>query len=278
MSGLTREQIEVLLRPIIPGRVLQANGQSHVPAYDVAAHLTRLLGFGGWDTENCRYQMVFEEGEQRTGKNKDGTPRTYWVWTVGYTATIRLVIKDPEGNEVAHYENGAAGDAVNQPSRGDAHHLAMTTAISTALKRCAAFGLADQFGLSLYNKGSMKALVGKTLVMPDGVLEGADLDTHTQKPESLGNDERQVDAGGDNSQGADGATGQDAKGVRSENRPVSEGAAELQAKIKAHPRYKGFTSAQKADFLSDAAGFTVTTIRDLSEEDCEAVLARLELR
>jgi hypothetical protein len=60
------------------------------------------------------------------------------------------------------------------------------------LKRCAAFGLGDQFGLSLYNKGSMAALVGKTLVGADsqpGVIP--DLESHVEVPRSLGNDERQ---------------------------------------------------------------------------------------
>ena len=184
MNGrLNAEQIAVLLRPIKPGRVMIANGQSHLPAYDVAAHLTRVFGFGGWDTDNCVTTLCFEDG------GDDGKR-----WTVGYSATIRLIIKDEFGHEVSHYENGAGGDAVNQPSRGDAHHLAMTSAISTALKRCAAFGLGDQFGLSLYNRGDVSPLVGKTLVGADGpiALTPADLESHIRAPESLGNDERET--------------------------------------------------------------------------------------
>lgn len=193
MTRLNEEQVSVLLRAIKPSRVMIANGQSHVPAYDVAAHLTRILGFGGWDSELLSKELLFEDYETRE-RTKDGHTTSYKVWTVGYSSTVRLIIKDTTGREVAHWENGACGDAINQPSRADAHHLAMTTAMSTALKRCAAFGLGDQFGLSLYNRGSQSALVGKTLVMPGGIgTPEVDLESHIAAPESLGNDERQME-------------------------------------------------------------------------------------
>ena len=179
-TGLNAAQVAALLRPIKPGRVMQANGQSHVPAYDVAAHLTRILGFGNWDTDLLSATLLFEDG------GKEGKR-----WTVGYSATVRLTVKDESGNVIAHWENGACGDAVNQPSRADAHHLAMTTAISTAMKRCAAFGLGDQFGLSLYNKGDTRALVKTVLVQPEGTAPEVDLESHIVEPQSLGNDERQ---------------------------------------------------------------------------------------
>lgn len=193
MAGLNEAQVAQLLTPIKPKRVLSANGQSHVPAYDVAAHLTRILGFGNWETHLLDVTMLFESGEEKVGKNN----KPYTAWTIGYAATIRLTIKDENGKEVAQWENGACGEAVNQPSRGDAHHLAMTTAISTAMKRCAAFGLGDQFGLSLYNKGSKEALVKTTLVGAPVTVDGdpvkgtalIDLESHILEPQSMGNDE-----------------------------------------------------------------------------------------
>ncbi len=262
MNGFTMEQVEALLKPIKPSRVMHANGQSHVPAFDVAAHLTRIFGYGGWDTENCEYRLAFEDSEWR---KKD--TREYQVWTVGYTASITLIIKDRDGNVVARYSNGAGGDAVNQPSRGDAHHLAMTTAISTALKRCAAFGLGDQFGLSLYNKGMTNALVKTTLVMPDGAVVRVDVEEGLEKPESLGNDEKQI--------GDDGGETPPAKPVTpppAETRPeLTEG----QKAVREHPRFKMMDSGVKGAFLSDKAGHPVHTIRDLDDDDCEAVLAAL---
>lgn len=273
MASLTPEQVRVLLRPIKPARVMHANGQSHLPAYDVAAHLTRILGYGGWSTEQCQASLAFEDVEERT---KGNPPKPYKVWTVGYTATLRLVIKDPEGNEVAHYENGAAGDAVNQPSRGDAHHLAMTTAISTALKRCAAFALGDQFGLSLYNKGATGALVGTTLVVGGQVHDEGDVQASSPKPESLGNDERQPGASVD----ADGDAGATQTGTQTGGgeRPMSNDITQGQQAIKAHPVYKMMDTAVKGQFLSDTVGFEVSSIRQLSDDDCEQVLAALRAR
>lgn len=187
---LSPAQIAALLRPILPSRVYHANGQSHVPAFDVAAHLTRILGFGGWETEILSLVQISEDSEQRT-RTKDGATTAYNVWTVVYACTLKLTIKDEQGRVISQWENGAAGDAINQPSRGDAHHLALTTAISTALKRCAAFGLGDQFGLSLYNKGMTTALVGRTLVGDVVDLKGEDLQNGVPLPEALGNDEQQ---------------------------------------------------------------------------------------
>jgi hypothetical protein len=186
---LNRQQIEVLLRPIKPGRVMQVQGQSHVPAYDVAAHLTRVFGFGGWDKEILSLQLVTEEATQTKGGNgQPGRP----AWAVTYSCTLRLTVRDADGATVAHWEDGACGSST-QPQRGEAHDMALKSAISYALKRCAAFGLGDQFGLSLYNRGNTAALVGTTLVIPgtDEVDESPDLEEHIPVPESLGNDERQ---------------------------------------------------------------------------------------
>lgn len=186
---LNAQQVAQLLKPINPKRVLHGGGQAHVPAYDVAAQLTRILGFGNWDTELLSKELLFESVEARE-RTKDGKVVIYNVWTVGYSATVRLIIKNEYGQEIAHWENGACGDAINQPSRSDAHHLAMTTAISTAMKRCAAFGLGDQFGLSLYNKGMTNALVGVTLI---GSFEGVnDVQDSSPTPLSMGNDEKQT--------------------------------------------------------------------------------------
>jgi hypothetical protein len=178
--SLTREQIEVLLRPIKPSRIFEANGQSHVPAYDVAAHLTRVFGFGGWDKQILSLELVCEE-QAKTSGGKD-------AWRVTYRCTMSLVVKDPEGTVVASWEDGACGSSM-LPQRGEAHDMAMKSAISYALKRCAAFGLGDQFGLSLYNGGDRRALIGRTLVLPEGGAPAGDLDSHIATPQSLGNDE-----------------------------------------------------------------------------------------
>lgn len=180
---LTAEQVDALLRPIKEHRVLKSQGQSHVPAYDVAAHLTRIFGFGGWDKTILTLDLVSED-ETVTSQ---GTP----AWRVTYSCTLRLTVKDPDGREAARWDDGACGTST-QPRRGESHDMALKSAISYALKRCAAFGLGDQFGLSLYNKGSVKSLVGRTLVGgQSGADPAPDLEVHVEPPLSLGNDERQ---------------------------------------------------------------------------------------
>lgn len=171
-GAFTAEQIEVLLRPIKPERVFHLNGQSHVAAYDVTAHLNRLFGFDGWDKQIVSLDLVREHSEERKGR--DG-------WWVTYRCVMRLTVRDPDGRVAKVVEEAATGSAENQPSYGDAHDLAVKNSVSYALKRCAK-DLGDQFGLSLYAKGSTGALVGRTLVdRKDGPPEPAgDVDGHVE--------------------------------------------------------------------------------------------------
>jgi len=172
----TEKQITQLLAPINAKRVLRdGKGNAHVAQQDVTAHLTRIFGFGGWDKQVLSVELVYESPRDETGKR----------WDVCYKALVRLTVKDDQGNVSAVYEDGSMGVAQNQ-TRGDAHDLAYKSAISLSTKR-AAKDLGDQFGLSLYNKGQMTALVGATLVgLPDKV---EDVEAHVEQQVSLGNDE-----------------------------------------------------------------------------------------
>ena len=158
---LTKEQRETLLRPINPIRVLQLKGQSHLPSYDVVAHLTRVFGYEGWDKELINLWLISEVATQTDGK---------WRYTVTYGCTMRLTIYALPGEltrqRVKKIEEGATGSAINQPSLGDAHDFAMKNSMSYALKRCAK-DLGDQFGLSLYDKGSTRQLVQKVIAYGD---------------------------------------------------------------------------------------------------------------
>lgn len=147
---LTTEQVDVLLRPIKPGRVSQTQGQSYLESHDVIAHLNRIFGFDGWDSEIVKGPDLIFEQERQPGK-----------WDVLYQATVRITVKDSDGNVVCRHEGSATGDGQNQ-SRISAHDLALKSAESTAEKR-AARKLGDQFGLSLYDKGSTDATVRRVL-------------------------------------------------------------------------------------------------------------------
>lgn len=166
MTMLTAEQYSMLTAPLHPSRVQRANGHSHLAAWDIRRHLIRAFGYGGWDVETLALDLV-REIEHAPGEvtYANGGSNTRTAWTVVYRAQVRLIIRTEDDLELCHYDDAAAGDAVNQPSLGDAHDLAAKTALSQALKRCAV-NLGDQFGLSLYRAGEAGASVQRTLGAP----------------------------------------------------------------------------------------------------------------
>lgn len=171
MTRLTEQQVGFLLQPISGNRVRNLRGMSHLEAWDVRRQLIRIFGFEGFTVETLSLELAHERGEQRKKKNSNDT---YTAWTIVYRAQVRLTVRDVNGQPIAVFEDAAAGDAVNQPSVGDAHDLAMKTALSQALKRCAV-NLGDQFGLSLYNDGSRDAVVMRSLAyMGEPVRESED--------------------------------------------------------------------------------------------------------
>ncbi|WP_179276768.1 Rad52/Rad22 family DNA repair protein [Rhodococcus sp. RS1C4] len=183
MSNFTAAQTKQLLAPINPVRVLRdGKGNSHLPQQDVLAHLNRVFGFGSFDYEVLSLDLIFEQQHtKRDGKKPEGR------YDVCYRATMRLTIRDANGNTVCKFEDGSTGDSANQ-TRADGHDLAMKSAISLAKKRCA-IALGDQFGLSLYSKGSTNAIVGGTLVMPGEEIVEKDVQKDVPEAVSMGIDE-----------------------------------------------------------------------------------------
>jgi Rad52/22 family double-strand break repair protein len=157
MSYFTREQVNLLLKPIHPKRVLMREGMSYVEGYDIKAELNRVFGFGRWSVDLLGQSLVAETAT-KTRNGKD-------AWYVVYRTSLRLTISDPDGATVCHYDESHVGESTH-PVRGEAHGNALTNSWTYALKRCAS-SLGDQFGLSLYGKGSMDALVRWTLVRPE---------------------------------------------------------------------------------------------------------------
>lgn len=149
MHNLNERQYEQLLKPLNPSRVAkrsQAGRQlSYLEAWDVKAHLIRIFGFGGWSADVLEAWLAFEE------KNEKGQ------WSVGYKVLLRLNIHALG----VTYTEAAVGSST-LPQRGEAHDMAIKTAESDALKR-AAINLGTQFGLSLYNDGSLNDVVIATL-------------------------------------------------------------------------------------------------------------------
>lgn len=151
---LNAAQYEQLLKPLNPARIAKrqqaGRSLSYLEAWDVKAHMNRVFGFLNWSADVIESTLAFEE------KNEKGQ------WNVGYKVTLRLRINTGDDMfQDSTYTESAVGSAT-LPQRGEAHDMAIKSAESDAFKR-AAINLGTQFGLSLYDNGSTKDVVGKTL-------------------------------------------------------------------------------------------------------------------
>ena len=195
MTYFNEEQVKLLLRPIHPRRVLQRDGMSYVEGYDIRAELNRAFGFGRWSAEVLDQAVICEKQvktktytDKRTGEVKGGRD----AWYVVYRSRLRLTVHAPDGTELAFYDGSHVGESTH-PVLGDAHGNALTNSETYALRRCA-INLGDQFGLSLYNKGSMDALVRWTLVRPEAAEKGG---TDTDDVPQVSAEDSSSSAGGD---------------------------------------------------------------------------------
>jgi recombination DNA repair RAD52 pathway protein len=169
-SYLSSRQQEQLLRDLNPVRVKQrqqaGRNLSYLGQEDVRAHLIRMFGFARWSSDVRATQMLFED--QVPATDKKGKPLTdengvaVMHWQVGWQSMVRLTVCAPDGTVLATYTETAIGGS-KQPSRSEAHDMALKTATSDALKRCA-INLGDQFGLGLYRKVGRGPMVMATLL------------------------------------------------------------------------------------------------------------------
>lgn len=159
MSGLTRTQIERLVRGIDPNHVDKKQGLSYMAQHEVRAELTRIFGYGNWDSQVLAMDLLWES----EGLSADGKKTMYRAC---YKAAVRLSIRDYWGNPVCSFVEYHVEANSNLPDRGEAHAMAVTSAESYALRR-AAIGLGDRLGLGLYNDGKSDPLVKGTLQLTD---------------------------------------------------------------------------------------------------------------
>jgi recombination DNA repair RAD52 pathway protein len=163
--GLTYKQYETLSRPLNSTRIAKRSqgGQqlSYLESWDVRAHLIRIFGYGGFDAETVEYHLV----DTREYMSKGDQPKQ--MIEVIYSARVKLSVKDHHGWMFATYTECSCGSASGPVTMlGEHHDNALKTAVSDALKRCA-INLGNQFGLSLYDKGSTRDVIKGTLVKPD---------------------------------------------------------------------------------------------------------------
>lgn len=186
--GLTRAQIERLVKAIDPSHVdKKQNKLSYMAQHEVRAELTRIFGYGNWDSQVEKMEFLWEkevlEGDpDYPAKPKAGNPPYYRAC---YMATVRLNIRDYWGNPVCSFVECHVEANSVLPDRGEAHAMAVTSVESYALRR-AAIGLGDRLGLGLYNDGKEIALVKGTLQMTDPESPLALTDAEKAKREAQG--------------------------------------------------------------------------------------------
>jgi recombination DNA repair RAD52 pathway protein len=165
---LTPAQNEQLLKGIHRSRVASRKGGggkslAYVEAYDIKAHMIRIFGFGEWSWDVLAADLVYAFGPTDGQRNHQ----------VGYRVIGKLTIHATG----ATYTEAAVGMA-NLPDVGEAHDMAVKTGESDAFKR-AAINLGDQFGLSLYNNGSVhpvvRGIVGMDMPVPDDAAPTPDV-------------------------------------------------------------------------------------------------------
>lgn len=182
MNGLSDDQIRVLLAPVKPHRVKTLDGNSYVEQHDIRAMLIRVFGFCGWSLSES-VELAFEERDGIDGADVKVKRWNYDLkqheWVPGvrvcYRAHARITIHVASIDDpAAEYDGTGSHTAVmGGRSRGDAHDSAMKSAASAALKR-AAINLGDQFGLGLYEDGSLEPLVRKIVGWSDPKIGSSD--------------------------------------------------------------------------------------------------------
>ena len=162
--GLTRMQVERLMKAIDPSHVVSKNGMSYIAQHQVRAELTRIFGPTGWDSQVEHMELVWEDSYEHPNSKKT-------MYRACYRARVRLNIRDYWGNHLASFVEEHVEANSGLPDRGEAHAMAVTSVESYALRR-AAMGMSDRLGLGLYDNGSTAALVKGTLALfdPDSPL------------------------------------------------------------------------------------------------------------
>lgn len=151
IQPLSDMQLKQLMTDLNTNRVESKQGMSYLAAWDIKATLIRVFGFGGFSSEVTESSILkAEQIPQANNANKLN-------WAVTAKATVRLTIHQLGA---IYTETAIAGS--KQPDFTESADMAIKSAESDALKRAAIF-LGTQFGLSLYNNGSPKEVIGAVL-------------------------------------------------------------------------------------------------------------------
>lgn len=155
VGRLTPAQRRRLLRPLNEKRLKKnPKGFVYIPHELSRAELIKTFGLCGYDLETVNLAQVSFRSNENNSR----------FWAV-FRATVKLTVKDENGNPLAVYTASGAGAATNLPSEGDAIDMAIKSAESEAFKRCV-INLGDQYGLSLYDDGALESVGGSLVDNP----------------------------------------------------------------------------------------------------------------
>lgn len=165
---LTADQYRALAAPINASNV-RWHGEDTDPARTpyvdgsyVCAELSRIFGFANWDDEILADRVI---DESETTLEVDGMPVD--GWRVIREAKVRLTVKAVDGTVLAPHDAIAVYTAEHR-DRGMANHLAITSAVTIAIK-IAARRIADKFGLGLLAGVVAGAYVAGSWNRPEGI-------------------------------------------------------------------------------------------------------------
>lgn len=157
-TAITPAQLKALTGKLNGARVAQRSAPgssrklSYLQAWDVRNAMIRIFGFGEWSEENISTTVESIERDIPK-KDKDGKV----VGTTNFRVTVKCSVKVTVHQTGAVYTGVAAASQAGSDI-GEVMDFAIKTADSDAFKR-ACMNLGTQFGLSLYDNGSMNDVV-----------------------------------------------------------------------------------------------------------------------
>lgn len=154
-TGLDVFQLQMLHANLHPARVAErAQGGrklAYVEAWDIKAMLIRVFGYAGFSSDVVEAKIMHEtQYPSPQDPNK-------MLWRIGAMCTLRLRIHQTGATYTETAVSSQSG-----PDWGEVADFAVKTAESDALKR-AAINLGSQFGLSLYDGGTLRDVVRRVM-------------------------------------------------------------------------------------------------------------------
>ena len=155
---LSAAQLTQLLADLNPDRISNrtqgGSKLSYVEGWDIRNSLIRVFGYGGWDADLLKAEILKVEEFKREKPLSSGQAHDYRVTAM---CTFRLHI-----HQLGATYTEAAVSSQKGPDFGEVADFAVKTAETDAFKRCAV-NLGTTFGLSLYNSGATADTVKRTI-------------------------------------------------------------------------------------------------------------------